>query len=344
MRTPTDPSASGFTVAGSLFTALLRRAAEHHVPGEALLAAAGLTRAALDQPEARVPRGAYHLAFERAAALAGQPDFGLLCGERPDLEAFHVVGHLLAGQPTVGAALERLIAFQRLLDDASSSALRRAGERATFVTLEPSPALARPRHAAEFAVAAFITNLRLHTAGRFAPTRVAFVHPRPASLDRHVRFFRVVPEFAAAAIEVEMDASALALPLVSPLVGLARHLERYAGELLARLVGDDLPARVKRTVLAALPAGPPSLQASARALGTSPRTLQRRLAALGETFQAIVDRARHEAVQHYLEHDDSKLDHVAAAVGFTDARSLRRASRRWFGSGASAVRRTRRPP
>lgn len=334
----------GYTVAGSLLARLLRHAEEHGVAQEAVLSTIGVPEAALLDPAGRVARSAYHRAFELAASLADRPDFGLLCGERATLEAFHVVGYVLAGQKNVADVLERLCALHRLLDDASVDTIRRKGTRVTLVTQEPSRSAARPRQAAEFAVASLVTLLRAHTGGKCVPTRIAFMHPRPTSVLQHVRVFKVVPQFSCEHIEVELDGPSAPLFHEVPPPLLTRHLERYARSLLAELPACDFVARVERAVLARLSAGPPSVKLTARALGMSARTLQRRLAELGQSFGAVVDRVRKQVVRHCLELGDAKLDEIAASVGFRDARSLRRANRRWFGAAAGELRRGRGDP
>lgn len=339
MRAGFDQSEIGYTVAGSLLARLLRDAQEHGVASEALLSGVQVSGAALQDPAGRVARSAYHRAFELAASLSGRPDFGLLCGERPTLDAFHVVGHVLAGQQNVADVLERLSALHRLLDDASVDTIHRKGSRVTLVTQEPSRSAARPRQAAEFAVASLVTLLRAHTGGKCVPTRVAFMHPRPASVLQHVRVFKVVPQFSRAHIEVELDGPSAPLFHEVPPPLLTRHLERYARSLLAEMPSRQFVERVEQAVLARLSAGPPSVKLTARALGMSSRTLQRRLAELGQSFVGVVDRVRKQVVRHCLAQDGATLDEVAASVGFRDARSLRRATRRWFGAAAGTLRR-----
>jgi len=340
MRPGFDRSELGYTVAGSLLARLLRDVGAHGVAPEEILSAVGVTMTSLADPAARIARAAYHQAFELAAALTNQADYGLLCGERSSLDAFHVVGYVLAGQPSVVEVLKRLGALHRLLDDASVDTLERDGERVTLITQEPSRSAARPRQAAEFAVASFVSLLLTHTAGKCVVRRIGFMHPRPASVLQHVRLFKTVPEFGCDHIVVELDGASVTLSAQAP--GLTQHLERYARELLAEMPSDDFVVRVERAVLARLSAGPPTVELTARALGMSTRTLQRRLGEVGENFVGVVDRVRQDVARHCLESEDVKLDSIAAAVGFTDVRSLRRAAQRWFGSSASAVRSERR--
>ena len=64
----------------------------------------------------------------------------------------------------------------------------------------------------------------------------------------------------------------------------------------------------------------------------SERTLHRRLAAEGTSFQRLLDDTRRELAQHYLGQRNLSLADIAYLLGFSDQSSFFRAARRWFGS------------
>ena len=70
------------------------------------------------------------------------------------------------------------------------------------------------------------------------------------------------------------------------------------------------------------------LGAAARTLAVSPRTLQRLLEREGTSWRAEVDAARHAQAVKLLAGGVSKAA-AAARLGYSDARALRRAIRRW---------------
>jgi len=70
----------------------------------------------------------------------------------------------------------------------------------------------------------------------------------------------------------------------------------------------------------------------AKELGTSQRTLQRRLAEDGATFQQLVQEARRELARHYLLHSSLELNETAYLLGYEDAHSFFRAFHEWEGS------------
>jgi AraC-like DNA-binding protein len=70
----------------------------------------------------------------------------------------------------------------------------------------------------------------------------------------------------------------------------------------------------------------------------SSRTLRRRLAKENTTFQALLDDLRRITAIHQLESDPCCADALASMLGFGDARSFRRAFKRWTGMTPSGYR------
>jgi AraC-like DNA-binding protein len=70
----------------------------------------------------------------------------------------------------------------------------------------------------------------------------------------------------------------------------------------------------------------------------SSKTLERRLAEQGESFSALLDRTRFNAVTHYLQDPDMRLTQVAYLAGYTEPAALVRAFKRWTGETPSKFR------
>lgn len=112
-------------------------------------------------------------------------------------------------------------------------------------------------------------------------------------------------------------------------------VERRAGE---REI-ETTPLSRLRALLSRAP--DTSMDAVARDLGLSTRSLQRALADWGTTFSDERDRSRVLHAQDLLRDPDAKLDAVAAAVGCGDRRSLNRLFRRVTGESPAEFRRRR---
>jgi AraC-like DNA-binding protein len=88
----------------------------------------------------------------------------------------------------------------------------------------------------------------------------------------------------------------------------------------------------------ALPDGQPSRSQVARRMGMSERTLQRRLAEHGATFQTVVTQARQDAAEALLRADAHSIVDVAFLTGFADQTAFTRAFKRWTGTTPAAYR------
>lgn len=99
----------------------------------------------------------------------------------------------------------------------------------------------------------------------------------------------------------------------------------------------DIIARVRAVI------GPEawSEPAAAKALGMSTATLRRRLSEAGSSFRTVSSDVRRAAAESLLVTGQS-LDEIAERLGFSDARSFRRACQAWFGMAPAAYRKQAR--
>lgn len=85
-------------------------------------------------------------------------------------------------------------------------------------------------------------------------------------------------------------------------------------------------------------AGTVSLEAAARQLGTSPRTLQRRLTESGISFWALVEQSRFDIAGALLRDTDLKVQEIATRLGYSSPGGFSRAFARWAGCSPSTFR------
>ncbi|WP_395656407.1 AraC family transcriptional regulator ligand-binding domain-containing protein [Nocardioides sp.] len=120
-------------------------------------------------------------------------------------------------------------------------------------------------------------------------------------------------------------------------------LQSSLDELLRRRVAEHGAGRTADAAAAALlellPAGRALTSEVALRLGTSPRTLQRRLAAEGTSFGEVLDRTRAELATHYLEQGRHSVAEIAFLLGYDDPGSFYRAHRSWTGRSPRAAAR-----
>lgn len=136
------------------------------------------------------------------------------------------------------------------------------------------------------------------------------------------------------------DRATLELPLVDPDTVLLPHLTAHAQTLLdAHIQGHgDLAQRVRADIASRLSHGTPTKTETARTLGMSPRTLSRRLASEGCTYEGLLLALRRDLAQRYLADPTLGLAQVAHTLGYADQPSFTTAYKRWTGRTPAADR------
>lgn len=92
---------------------------------------------------------------------------------------------------------------------------------------------------------------------------------------------------------------------------------------------------VKWIMKRSLTGGRPAIQAVAKELGMSDRTLQRRLTDENTSFMRLLTQTRHEQAREYLADPSLDIKEVACLIGYEDQNSFYRAFRLWEGNTPS---------
>lgn len=188
-------------------------------------------------------------------------------------------------------------------------------------------------------VAEIVTGIRLLSASEVSPRVVRFSHPPPGDLGEHRALLRCPLEFGAEHTEIELDDATLDTPLPLASEAYCAVFERQVERALERLPCESgSPDDVRAAARATLAGGECSLASTARALGTSARTLQRRLRERGTTFAELVDSVRREMALEYLRKRVS-VHEIAFLLGYAEPSAFHHAFKRWTGMTPEQARR-----
>jgi AraC-like DNA-binding protein len=318
--------------------AIAAGAAKRGLAPAELCARFAIAPALLADVEARVPVSLVVALWTEVPALVGDDDFGLHVAELIAAAPQGLGGRLIAAAPTFGEGLRRLLRFERVFHDVRTSELTVSGDRAVLAH-DTRGGLALPRHAAEFGWAFLVLLGRRTTGAQLVPLAVELRHPAPASTAEHVRLFGVAPRFGAAVDRLVLRRGDLDRAQHGADAALAEILEAHAQGLHQRLPATpDLLDRARAAIRDGLPDAA-AVSAVARRLGLAPRTLQRRLADRGVTFQGLVDEVRRDLARQLLAAPATAVAEVAFALGFADQSAFHRAFVRWTGQTPGSWRR-----
>lgn len=307
----------------------------------ALFAQAGLDLQAVQAAEQRCPTDCIAHLWELAAQQSGNPCIGLATGYVPQAGNFEVVGYTMMSSPTLLQALQRLVAYLRIVSDAASLSLLPQGPGQWLCLALSSGGRPTPVQRYQYDLLALLKFFRWITGRALRPLAVAMAYPAvPQHLAAYQAAFDCPMHFEADFNGLLLAQADLEAPLPAHNPELAQVHERIAGSRLEQLEGPRTTLRLQALLAQQLPAGEPRRAQIARQLCMSDHTLQRRLAAEGTHFSLVVEATRRELAQQYLAQPHVSLAQVAYLLGFADPSNLSRACVRWFGQAPGVYRRS----
>ncbi len=191
------------------------------------------------------------------------------------------------------------------------------------------------------AIAALVTFLRRQIDQPPPLSAVSFLHGVDSeSASAYEAFFGCPVTWNDSHVRVRFPLPYLSLPMPRRDPTLRRLLDRQARAMLQALPqSSEADRQMQRVVLRMLSDGEPTLARVAAAMHMSPRTLQRRLARHGLSWQQWLDRSREQLAQQYLEDASLALADIALLLGFSEQSAFNRAYRRWTGRSPGRDRR-----
>lgn len=322
-KSPMRPNAMGPAITSLALMRVPAILEKHSIPPLDFFSRAGMSPNLFLHGARWLPRDFCFDLIQKAVRLTGNPNLGAQVGaaiQMPDLGAY---GESIMAAPNLGEALR--IAGQNLHEV----------NRGSILQLESTPR-------------SFIFHFRFE--GRLSLDPLQFDLGTVAVL-------RTI-----ASLSNEPDGITVRLTL--PPSGLASPLDEHLGEKIefgsqsnAVIIDRDLlnlplnryDARhslpdiacistTARLILDLLPEGQATLNDIAARLDLKERTLQRRLAKFGITFEQLVDTIRYDEAMRLLRMDRDSLAEIALQLGYSDQANFNRAFRRWTGKPPSVYR------
>ena len=302
---------------------------------EPILAAVGLRRSALDDPDALIPCAQVGGFMSRASRARFLPNLGVRLATVTPNGSFPVLDYLAGTCDDVRQAFEQVAQYLHL-GGAPVSIDVSEDEDPVRVRYLPHPPAGR--FAIEYTVTLHVFRLRDETDNRARVEYVSFTHQPddPAEIERLIGCpVRVLAPWAGFALS--RDAWRQPLRRRDPV--LHAMLERHAGDLSARLPAlDGIALDVRRAIVSRTSPAETRLDTVARELALSPRTLQRRLAASGWSFDALVDQTCREIAEKHLSESVLSIAEIAYLLGYSEPAAFHRAFKRWTGATPQAFR------
>jgi AraC-like DNA-binding protein len=281
--------------------------------------------------------------WRAAMESTGDPCIGLEVGRSWHPTTFHALGYAALTSGSLREALALVARYSRIvstgalvaIDDYGADVRVRLKSRLPDYAIESAPMAPQ----VQAGLAALVVLCRTLVDSHFSPQRVLFAQSASASSADRLRAFFECPvalggrEDALVFSAASLDA---ALGTANPLLLSINEqaLLQYHARLDARHIGDRVRAQIARS----LPSGKVSERAVAGALNLSLRSMQRKLKEEGASFRGLIDDSRRRLARQYAADPTLSAGEVAYLLGFADASSFSRASRRWGRRSADGPR------
>jgi AraC-like DNA-binding protein len=328
------------TVVAGVVARMVQVATDCGLDRAALLAEIGLDPGALADRDNRLPLATvlrvWALLHERFPDRALALDW-VRSWKPTDLG---VIGYVVAQVSTVGEAMEAVARYGQLIDESQSTRLRR-GSPTSRLEYGLAPVVLATEHAAETIMASLVHFIRGIVGESFVPIAVRLPHRASRRAPVLERYFGCPVLHEAGEISTEFPTELLDRPMPGADPALAGYLKSQAETLAGRLAARDVVSQeCARRIAEGLGRGEPAQTDVARQMGMSERTLQRRLAAEGTTFNELLEDARRTMAVSYLADRKLAAYEVSFLLGYSEPATFFRAFKRWTGKTPQQYRAT----
>jgi len=304
-----------------------------------LLRRAGLSED-FDGRQQRISAASQGKFLEYAAEAMDDSAFGLHLAKEINPRETGLLFYVTSAASNIEEALALFARYSRIANEAVRIKHAHAREgliaEISFIGLSRHTA----KQVTEFGVGVTIKALREIAGRNIRPTHLSFLHGRNSDLREFEAFFGCPVEFGASGDQVAFSNETLALPLVTEdrhLLETLRPICEEAAKERGTAIGS-LRAAVENEAQKLLPHGKAKRDRVAKTLGHSERTLTRKLADEGTTYEQVLDQLRRSLALQYIKERGVSLSQIAWLLGYEGSTSFNHAFKRWTGRSPSVAR------
>ncbi|MGX5805969.1 AraC family transcriptional regulator [Bradyrhizobium sp. Arg314] len=283
----------------------------------------GFDLSLFENPDNAVPYDEFSYFLVECARETGCECFGLALGIQARLNVLGALGGEMAKAPNLGSALLNAVRHLAKQDRGLVMALQDCGEDVELRHITIDPRVVRGEQMSDVSTAFAFSIIRELCGPQWRPTQVSLA--RRAPLD--ARPYKVA---FGCPIAFNQPAAGLRFAkrwLVAP-VGPSSTLTVTAGELQSTALAEQVIAQCVRNLLSHATC---KVTKIAQDMALTRRTLHRRLAQQGHTFEELMEQARFSVALRLLRDTDLKLTEIALAIGYSELSAFTRAFRSWAG-------------
>ena len=292
-----------------------------------------------EDPDQHIECAAAVNLLESCSSLLNDPLFGMRLAERQDPEVFGCSATLARAAPNLRLALQSLIDYVPVVaPDCEIEVV--TGREIAELRWRTDTGLGNSEQVNYQGLLLMTKSLQMLAGPHFRPRYATLTFKIPRSN------LQPMQDRLGCKVSGNAEAHAIAFPvemLDRPITTSNKMLYGLLGGYLSQLRAASRAGfveQVERYVRRALATGSCSVNGCAAKLGTSSRTLQKRLTRMDVKFSNIVQGERIKLAKHALLHGDCTLDEIALQLGYSEQTSFGRAFKRATGVTPQAFRST----
>ncbi|MZR62991.1 AraC family transcriptional regulator [Alcanivorax sp. DP30] len=335
---------AGHFVSGVGLAQLYYGAERLGLPAAEILARSGLDPSAALQPMARVPTGQLE-AFLQELVLASQDELlGMHIGQQMMPAIFNTLTSLAFSATSLREALLFTTKYQALVGGNSGGFHVEQLDNGNMV-LTASMVTQQPvlrRHLMTNLILLGTAMVRFITGQpNLAPLTIKLEHQAVSEEERCAfeTLAQCPVQFGASSNQVELDSATLSLPINVFNDQRLVQAEAAAQEQLAAVQQqEDLIGQIRWLARDLMLSGLPRRKTVADRLNIGLRTLDRRMAEHGLSWQELLDETREQLACDYLKVTSMTVAEISQRLGFSNTRSFQRRFQQWVGMTPSQYR------
>lgn len=272
-----------------------------------------------------------NMLVKQAIQALNMPFLGLVMGNLMTISHHGMAGVAAVTQPTLAGCLYSIGRYCSELFPPLEMYPKIKDKQGMFIISENIDLAPYSYFFQELYMVSFYNIFNHLVGGEFKLHSVNFSYPEPAWGQLYRRYFRdCIVRFNQPQTCLLGDASLgfYELPLANRLM--AMSAEKVLFENIPTKASHLLPLRLRRLLMRYYGAFP-SLDTAASDLGMSARTLSRKLAEDGTTYQQVLDTLREKLAKEYFIRGGRSVTQISLMLGFADSSNFAKAFKRWTG-------------
>jgi AraC-like DNA-binding protein len=321
------------TVSNATPKAILDACAESGIDTRVLLSEAGITDFLPDDPVGRTPFDDVVRLWEVSSKRTQDRMIGVNASKYAPFGAYKVVDYMMPTGQTPREGISKSLRYYPLINKGLHLQVNFDGKDGYIEMQNLSDPDVIPFQYVDFVFALISARIRISSLLDQTPAEIQLTCREPADSRGYDDFFRTRVRFRQRSNRMVFERQYLDNPLPNSDAGLFEMLDSHARCLVKKRPPErDVLYELSRILRANLPTGGFDLNRSARTMGMSRRSLQRKLNKQGVTYRQILDKIRCEVSVSLLKKEDIGVEEIGFLVGYSEKRAFQRAFKQWTGT------------